>query len=294
MTGLLHKLKLTLSLVKFSHTIFALPFALASALLALRTQAAGSTPRGVLLAWIVVAMAGARTAAMAFNRIVDLRFDRENPRARDWPLVTGALSVPFAWGVFAAGSGALAIAAWRLNPLAFKLAPLALLIVCFYSLTKRFTPFTHFFLGLALGVAPIAAWIALTGTLAAAPLLLGGAVGCWVAGFDLIYHCVDAPLDRTLGLHSVPARWGNAVALSLARLLHLLMLAMLVACGALAGLGAIYFAGLAALAGLLVWEHRLVKPDDLSRVNVAFFTLNGWAAVVFLIAVALDLRVTAR
>lgn len=289
---MLNKLRLALALVKFSHTIFALPFALASGLLAVRSlPPSGAEPRPWLFwfGWIIVAMIGARSAAMAFNRIVDLRFDRKNPRAREWPLVSGALSVPFAWGVFALGAGLLLLAAWRLNPLALKLALPALAIVCFYSLTKRFTAFTHFFLGLALGIAPVGAWVAVTGRVGAPSLWLSLAVFLWVAGFDLMYHCQDVAIDTELGLHSLPITLGIRAALGLSALLHLGMMAALVTLGITLPMGPVYFSGTALLAAALLWEHLIVKPDDLSRLNVAFFTLNGWIAVLFFFAVAGDL-----
>lgn len=289
MNGVLNKLRLTLSLVKFSHTIFALPFALASGLLAWRALPA-EAPREPWrwFGGILAAMVGARTAAMAFNRIVDLKFDRENPRAQSWPLVSGALTVPFAWGVFAASAALLAAAAAWLNPLALKLAPAALLIVCFYSLTKRFTALTHFFLGLALGVAPVGAWIAVSGRFAALPFALCGAVVCWVAGFDLMYHCQDVEIDAKLGLHSLPVALGIRASLVLSALLHVAMIALLALAGHLAGLGAAHAAGVALLAVILAWEHWIVRPGDLSRINTAFFTLNGWVAMLYLAAVAAD------
>ncbi len=295
MTGFLHKLRLTLSLVKFSHTIFALPFALASGLLAWRSLPAGA-PREPWrwFGGILVAMAGARTAAMAFNRIVDLKFDRENPRAREWPLVKGTLGVPFAWGVFAVSAALLVAAAAWLNPLALELSPAALFIVCFYSLTKRFTVLTHFFLGLALGIAPVGAWVAVSGRFAALPLVLCGAVVCWVAGFDLMYHCQDVGIDTQLGLHSLPVALGIRASLVLSALLHVAMIALLALAGHLAGLGVAHAAGVALLALILAWEHWIVRPGDLSRINTAFFTLNGWVAMLYLAAVATDGWLAAR
>ena len=289
---MLHKLRLALALVKFSHTIFALPFALASGLLAVRSlPPSGPEPRPWLFwfGWIIVAMVGARTAAMAFNRIVDLRFDRKNPRARGWPLVSGELSVRFAWGIFFCGVALLLLAAWRLNPLALKLALPSLAIVCFYSLTKRFTAFTHFFLGLALGIAPVGAWVAVTGRIGAPALWLSLAVLLWVAGFDLMYHCQDVAIDSELGLHSLPITLGIRGALRLSAILHLGMIAALVTLGLTLPMGPVYFAGTMLLAAVLLWEHLIVKANDLSRINVAFFTLNGWIAVLFFFAVAGDL-----
>ncbi len=285
---MLNKLRLALAMIRFSHTIFALPFALGAGLLAARRTGALAENGWRWLLYILLAMIGARSAAMTFNRIVDLRYDRRNPRTQSWPLVSGALGLPFAWGFFLAASALFIFAAWRLNPLAFLLSPAALAIICFYSLTKRFTSFTHFFLGLSLGIAPIGAWVAVTGRIEWTALALGLAVLLWVAGFDLIYHCQDVVIDKELGLHSLPVKLGIKSALVISALLHLLMITVLVATGIMLGLGYAYHSGIGLLALILAWEHTLVTPSDLSRVNAAFFTLNGWAAMLFLAAVTAD------
>ena len=282
------KLRLALAMIKFSHTIFALPFALGAGLLAAERAGGIAQNGGRWLLFILLAMIGARSAAMTFNRIVDLRYDRQNPRTQSWPLVSGALGLPFAWGFCLAASALYIFAAWRLNPLAFQLSPAALAIICFYSLTQRFTSFTHFFLGLSLGIAPIGAWVAVTGRIEWPALALGLAVLLWVAGFDLIYHCQDITIDKQLGLHSLPVKLGIKSALILSVILHLLMMAALVATGMGLGLGPAYFSGLGLLGLILAWEHTLVTPSDLSRINAAFFTLNGWVAMLFLAAVAAD------
>jgi 4-hydroxybenzoate polyprenyltransferase len=285
---MLKKLRLALAMIKFSHTIFALPFALGAGLLAARRSGGIAENGGRWLLYILLAMIGARSAAMTFNRIADLRYDRQNPRTQSWPLVSGALGLGFAWSFFLASCALFVFAAWRLNPLALKLSPAALAVICFYSLTKRFTSFTHFFLGLSLGIAPIGAWVAVTGRIEWPALALGLAVLLWVAGFDLIYHCQDIAIDTKLGLHSLPVRMGIKYSLVFSAVLHLLMMAALVATGLALGLGPAFFAGLGLLGLILAWEHTLVTPTDLSRVNAAFFTLNGWVAMLFLAAVAAD------
>jgi 4-hydroxybenzoate polyprenyltransferase len=285
---MIKKLRLALAMIKFSHTIFALPFALGAGLLAARRTGGLAEHGAHWLLYILLAMIGARSAAMTFNRIADLRYDRQNPRTQGWPLVSGALGLGFAWGFFLATCALFVFAAWRLNPLAFRLSPAALAVICFYSLTKRFTSFTHFFLGLSLGIAPIGAWVAVTGRIEWPALALGLAVLLWVAGFDLIYHCQDIAIDTRLGLHSLPVKLGIKSSLILSALLHLMMMGTLVATGMALGLGPAFFIGLGLLGLILAWEHTLVTPTDLSRVNAAFFTLNGWVAMLFLAAVAAD------
>lgn len=274
-----------LGLVKFEHTLFALPFALMSLLIA-----TGGRPPLRVLGWVLVAMVGARSAAMAFNRLVDRRIDARNPRTADRHLPAGQVSVAGV-ALFIAGSAALLVlAAWRLNPLCFALSPVALGVVLFYSLTKRFTSWSHLFLGLGLGVAPVGAWLAATGAFAPTPLWLCLAVLLWVGGFDTIYGCQDAAFDRRAGLNSLAVRFGVDGALRIARGLHVgAVAALAVAFVAAPGLGTVSLLGVAAMAGLLVWEHRIVQGGDLGRIDLAFFRINSWIGVVLLGFVVLDL-----
>lgn len=268
-------------MIRFSHSVFALPFALASFLLATD----GGLP-GRRLLWVVVAMVGARSAAMGFNRLADHRLDALNPRTAGRELPRGILSRAQVWAFVLVSSAALVVAAGLLNPLCLALSPVALALVFGYSYTKRFTSLSHLVLGMGLAVAPVGAWLAVRGSFAAAPLALGAAVLCWVAGFDVIYACQDVEFDRAQGLHSLPARLGIARALLLARALHVLAVGFLLALWWLAPLHPVYLAGVAGVALLLAYEHSLVRPHDLSRVNAAFFTVNGWVGVGYLAATA--------
>ena len=283
------RLRLTLDMIKFEHSVFALPFALTGALLAFRQNGFDARAIWRQLGWIVVAMVAARSAAMAFNRLVDADLDARNPRTRMRHLPAGLLSRGFAWGFVAVASGLLFLAAFELNPLCLRLAPLALAIVLFYSYTKRFTTFSHLVLGLSLGIAPAAAWIAVRGSLDSRILLLTAAVMFWTAGFDVIYSCQDYDFDREEGLWSLPRALGIASALRVARLLHVLMVVCLVALVYTLHLGPLALAGVAAIVGLLIYEHSLVKPNDLSRVNAAFFTMNGYVSVLFFLFWAADI-----
>jgi 4-hydroxybenzoate polyprenyltransferase len=286
---MLQRLRLTLDMIKFEHSVFALPFALTGALLAFRQSGFGTAGLWRTLLWIVVAMVGARSAAMTFNRLVDARIDARNPRTRMRQLPAGLLSSRFAWGFVAAASALFVLAAWQLNPLCLMLSPLALAIVFFYSYTKRFTSFSHLVLGFSLGIAPAAAWIAVRGSLDPRILWLTAAVTFWTGGFDVIYSCQDYEFDRAEGLYSLPRRLGIARALRLAQALHALMVVCLLALVWSLHLGALALAGVAAIAGLLVYEHSLVKPHDLSRVNAAFFTMNGYVSVLFFVFWAADI-----
>lgn len=272
-----------LSAIKFSHTVFALPFALLSAILAAR----GVPPTRTLLL-ILVAMAGARSAAMSFNRIADRDVDALNPRTRTREIPAGVLSVP-EMATFCLVSIVLFVfAAAALNRLCLLLSPAVLVVVLGYSYTKRFTTASHLVLGLALAMAPVGAWIAVTGRLAPAPVLLGAAVLFWVAGFDVIYSLQDEAFDKERGLFSIPARLGARRALLLAAVFHALTLALLYATFVTAHGGAVFGAGVV-LAGLfLVRQHLLVTPQDLSKVDAAFFTANGWLSIVFFLCGALD------
>lgn len=276
-------------MVKFEHSVFALPFALTGAMLAWRDGGFFRDGLAWRLLWIVAAMVGARSAAMGFNRILDADIDGRNPRTRARHLPSGLLSRTFAWGFVACASFLFLIAARLLNPLCFVLAPIALGVVFFYSFTKRFTAFSHAVLGFALGIAPAAAWIAMRGSLDPRILWLTAAVTCWTAGFDIIYSCQDYEFDRREGLFSVPRRLGIAGALWVARGLHAFMIACLLALVAAFELGPLAIAGVAAIVVLLLYEHRLVKPADLSRVDAAFFTVNGYVSVLFFLFWAGDI-----
>jgi 4-hydroxybenzoate polyprenyltransferase len=282
------RLRLIFEMIKFEHTLFALPFALMAAFVAM---AGVGRLDWVKLGWILLAMVGARSSAMAFNRIADLEFDRRNPRTRERALPAGLLTVGQAWAFTLVTAALLVVAAWQLNRLALWLSPVALAVVWGYSLTKRFTAASHLVLGLALGIAPSAAWIALTGTLTPAPMALTAAVLCWVAGFDIIYACQDVDFDRAIGLHSLPAQLGLRRALALSSLLHVFAFLGLAAFGWLAGLGWGYAIALFPVALLLVAQHRMVRPDDLSRVNAAFFTANGAISLLLLAGTGIDLLV---
>jgi 4-hydroxybenzoate polyprenyltransferase len=286
---ILERLRLTLDMIKFEHSVFALPFALTGALLAFRAGGFSSADLWRTLLWIVVAMVGARSAAMAFNRLVDAEIDARNPRTRMRHLPAGLLGRRFAWLFVGAASLVFVVAAWQLNPLCLMLSPLALAVVFFYSFTKRFTALSHLVLGFSLGIAPAAAWIAMRGSLDARILWLTAAVTFWTGGFDVIYSCQDYDFDRTEGLYSLPHRLGIPRALRVAQVLHVLMVVCLLALVYSLHLGALAIAGVAAIAGLLIYEHSLVKPNDLSRVNAAFFTMNGYVSVLFFLFWAADI-----
>ncbi len=281
---LLHDLRVTLEMIKWEHSIFALPFALCGAMLA-----AGGFPSTHQLAWIIVAMVAARSAAMAFNRLADASIDAANPRTRTRALPAGQLN-PFFVATFVVVSSAIFIlAASQLNRLALWLSPVALAVLLLYSYTKRFTRWSHLVLGFALGIAPSAAWIAVRGSLDLRILLLTAAVTFWVGGFDVLYACQDFDFDRSRGLHSIPRYLGIARSLWVARLFHLIMLGLLVALLVSFGLGMLAIAGVAVVAILLLYEHSLVSANDLSKLNAAFFTMNGIISVLFFAFVAGDL-----
>jgi 4-hydroxybenzoate polyprenyltransferase len=277
-------LRVTLEMIKWEHSIFALPFALCGAMLA-----AGGIPTGRQLAWIIVAMVAARSAAMAFNRIADASIDAANPRTQARALPAGTLSRGFVGSFVVVSCLMFAMAAWQLNHLAFELSPIALAVVLFYSYTKRFTRWSHLVLGFALGIAPAAAWIGVRGSLDPRILLLTLAVTFWVGGFDVLYACQDYEFDRSTGLHSVPRYVGIPRALMIARLFHVIMLLSLVALIVVFGLGKIAATGVLVVALLIAYEHSLVKADDLSKLNAAFFTMNGVISVVLFAFVAADL-----
>jgi 4-hydroxybenzoate polyprenyltransferase len=281
--------RLTLEMIKFEHSVFALPFALTGAMLAWREENFSRDGLAWRLLWIVAAMIAARSVAMAFNRVLDAEIDSKNPRTKSRHLPAGLLSERFAWGFIVAWAFVFIFAARELNPLCFKLAPLALAIPMFYSFTKRFTSLSHLVLGFSLGIAPAAAWIAMRGALDPRILWLTAAVTLWTAGFDIIYACQDYAFDVATGLFSVPKALGIARALWVARILHVGMLACLAALVRAFALGPIAIAGICAVALLLIWEHRLVKATDLSRIDAAFFTMNGYVSVIFFVFWATDI-----
>jgi 4-hydroxybenzoate polyprenyltransferase len=273
-----------LELIKFEHTIFALPFAYLGMLLA-----AGGWPGWRQILWITVAMAAARTVAMGFNRIADRWIDAHNPRTSNRPLVTGAISTRLAWIGTLIASLVLVLAAWRLGPLPLSLLPGAFFFLFGYSFTKRFTWLSHFIVGFTDGLAPMGAWAAVRGslfTLADLPAwILLAVVTLWIGGFDLIYACQDVPYDQQDGLHSIPARFGIAAALAVSAVSHVITVLLLLALGLLMGLGWPYWVGLFAVAVLLAWEHSLVHPDDLSRVDVAFFNVNSYISITLFLSI---------
>jgi 4-hydroxybenzoate polyprenyltransferase len=276
-------------MIKFEHSVFALPFALTGALLAWRDEGFAMPGLWRRLVWIIVSMVAARSVAMAFNRVLDADIDAKNPRTKMRHLPAGILTRRFAWGFIVAWSFVFVFAARELNPLCFRLAPVALAVVMFYSFTKRFTALSHVVLGFSLGIAPAAAWIAMRGSLDVRILWLTAAVTLWTAGFDIIYACQDYAFDVATGLFSVPRQFGIARALWIARVLHVGMLVCLFALVRAFALGPIAIAGVVAVAGLLAWEHRLVKAEDLSRIDAAFFTMNGYVSVIFFVFWATDI-----
>jgi 4-hydroxybenzoate polyprenyltransferase len=276
------RIKIVLEMIKFEHSVFALPFALVGALLGARATHRG-WPTWPQIVWVIVAMVSARSAAMTVNRIVDLRYDRENPRTKQRALATGVLSVSFAWTFTLIAVAVFFVAAWQLNLLALKLAPVAVAILFFYSFTKRFTTWSHLFLGFALGISPAAAWIAVTGSFDPRMLILCAAVTLWVGGFDVLYACQDLDYDRSAGLFSIPQRFGVAKALAIARVMHVLVVILLGVLAASFALPWPAWAGIAVVAALLAYEHSLVQADDLSKLDAAFFAMNGYISISFLI-----------
>lgn len=280
------RIRTYLSFVRFSHSVFALPFALAGALLAARHSPVTWPEVG----WILVAMVSARSAAMGFNRLVDRRFDALNPRTATREIPRGAMSALEA-GVFVAGSSAVFVyAAWRLNPICFMLSPVALAIVFWYSLAKRFTTWTQLFLGLAMAVAPLGGWLAVGGGGGLEPWLLAAAIGFWVGGFDVLYACQDIDFDRAHGLRSIPVRFGVSKALTISRAMHAIAVLCLVALAWVTPLPAFYFAGVGLVALLLGYEQSLVNASDFSQVKRAF-DLNGYVGILYLVVLAASIYV---
>ena len=277
----MRKLKIILEMIKFEHTVFALPFAVMSAFIA-----SDGFPPLPKRGWILVAMVGARSCAMAFNRLADAEIDGINPRTAMRAIPAGLITKSAVWCFTIISAGLLVFAAWQLNPLAFALSPVALAVVMGYSYTKRFTAFSHFWLGLALSISPVGAWIAITGSFALPPIILCLVVLLWTAGFDIIYACQDVNFDRKHGLHSVPAEIGIRRALWLSSALHVVAVLLLLSIPHLVALGVFYYIGVGVVVLIFIYEHAIVKPTDLSRVNLAFFTLNG---VISLVLMALSI-----
>lgn len=283
---MLRKLKIILDMIKFEHTIFALPFAIMSAFIA----SDGLPPWGTC-GWILAAMIGARSCAMAFNRLVDANIDGANPRTEMRAIPAGLITTGSVW-IFTVVSAALLVySAYNLNSLAFALSPLALVISLGYSYAKRFTSLSHFWLGLSLSIAPIGAWIAVEGRFDWTPMFLGLSVLLWTAGFDIIYACQDFEFDRKNSLHSIPARFGIRRALLLSSALHLITISILVGLAMLPNLGTLYLIGVGIVTCILIYEHAIVRPNDLSRVNLAFFTLNGMVSLVLSVLAVADLLI---
>jgi len=277
-------LRTTLEMIKIEHTLFALPFALLGALLAARGRLPHNLPTAWQFAWIACAMVGARSCAMAFNRIADRHIDAANPRTRARAIPAGQLSLPFAWAFTIVSAALFLLAAAMLNRLTLLLAPVALGSVLAYSYTKRFTSLSHLVLGWCLSIAPTGAWIAVRGAIdSPMPLLLSAVVMLWTAGFDVLYACQDFDFDRQAGLNSIPARLGVARALWVSRALHAAAFAALIGLFVITDLGPIALAGVAATGALLVYQHSLVRADDLSRLNAAFFTTNAFVSVILLV-----------
>jgi len=284
---MLRKLRIILEMIKFEHTIFALPFAVMSMFLASR-----GIPQLDKIGWILVAMVGARSCAMSFNRIVDADIDAINPRTAKRAIPSGHLKKWETWIFTIISASLLVFSAFKLNLLAFRLSPVALIVIMLYSYTKRFTSLSHLWLGISLAISPIGAWIAVTGQFAVLPLLLGLAVMFWTAGFDIIYACQDFDFDKRKGLHSIPAKLGIQVSLWISSGMHILAVFILIGISVTSELGSIYLIGVGIVVAILVYEHIIVKPDDLSRVNLAFFTLNGMVSLVLMVLSIVDLLIT--
>ena len=282
--AIFRKIKIILDMIKFEHTIFMLPFAIMSAFIA-----SDGLPALDKFAWILVAMVGARSCAMAFNRLADAEIDKANPRTSMRAIPAGLIAKGAVWAFTLVSAALLVFAAYNLNPLAFGLSPVALVVIMGYSYTKRFTSFSHLWLGLSLSIAPIGAWIAIKGQFDWTPMLLGLAVLLWTAGFDIIYACQDFDFDRKHRLYSIPAKFGIRPALWISSVLHVVMVAVLLGVTLLTDLGGVYLVGVGIVIVILIYEHAIVKPHDLSRVNLAFFTLNGMVSLVLMVLSVVDI-----
>ncbi len=280
------KIQKFLNMVDFGHSLFGLPFAYLGAFLAIQ-----GVPPLAKLGWITLAMVSARTAALCLNRLIDRKIDRANPRTTDWVMASGQLSVRWIWALVFIFFALLFWAASQLNPLCVKLAPLAVIVLWIYSYTKRFTWWCHLILGLAIGIGPVGAWIAITGTFDWQPFILGMAVACWIAGFDTMYACQDIEFDRANHLHSIPARFGARGALLFSSVFHLFTVLFLILTGIVCDLGIWYYAGVAFTALLLAYEHKIVSPADMSQVNFASFKINHYVGLIIFIMAVADLLI---
>ena len=278
------KIKIILDMIKFEHTVFMLPFAIMSAFIA-----SDGLPALDKFVWILVAMVGARSCAMAFNRLADAEIDKANPRTSMRAIPAGLIVKGAVWAFTLVSAALLVFAAYKLNPLAFALSPVALVVIMGYSYTKRFTSLSHLWLGTSLSIAPIGAWIAIKGQFDWTPMLLGLAVLLWTAGFDIIYACQDFDFDRKHRLYSIPAKFGIRPALWISSVLHVVMVAVLLGVTLLTDLGVVYLVGVGVVIVILIYEHAIVKPNDLSRVNLAFFTLNGMVSLVLMALSVVDM-----
>ncbi|WP_456383795.1 UbiA-like polyprenyltransferase [Persephonella sp.] len=283
---MIQKIRLYAQLIKFEHTIFAIPFVLAAVFIVEK-----GLPPWDKVFWILVAAVAGRTAGMAFNRFFDLPFDRLNPRSKNWVSVTGAVKAGEIIALAIVSSGILVFAAYQLNKLAFYLSPVAIALLIIYPLGKRFTDFVHLILGAVYFIIPIAVSVALKGSVELSTVFLGLGMAFWVAGFDIFYALQDIEFDRKVGVHSIPARFGVRKAIMFARTFHILTLVFLILTGIYAGLGVIYFSGLGVLAGFLVYEHSLIKENDLSKINMAFFTINGYVSILYMVFVIADIYI---
>ncbi len=281
---MLKKIGILLEMIKFKLTIFAMPFAFTGAFLA-----AGGVPDLLVFLWIIVAMVGARTCAMGFNRIVDRRFDKDNPRTADRAIPAGEVSMIEAWTMVVLAGILFFFACYSLNRLTLTLAPFALFLTLFYSYTKRFTAFCHLVLGVALAFSPLGGWVAVTGSLSGYPFVLSFGVLFWVAGFDTIYACLDADFDQKEGLHSLPSRLGRERAFKLAVVFHIIAFIFFTLTGVQANLNIFYYIGIVTTAGALFYQHLIVNPRDLSRINAAFFSMNGFISLTLFVATWLSL-----
>lgn len=289
-TAMIPKIKSLLEMIKFSHTIFAFPFALIGMVLA--ANANGEMPSVAQLFWICMAMVGARSGAMGLNRVLDARIDALNPRTAERHIPAGIIAQWEAWLFVGVSFAGLILSAYMLNPLCFYLSPIALFFLALYSFAKRFTAYAHLVLGLCLGAAPVGAWIALRGDVTVSIILIGLAVLLWVAGFDILYALQDLDFDREQGLHSIPVTLGEEGSFLVVRMFHVGMVVLLLLATPGSGLGWIYLLGVATISAMLVYEHTLVKPGDLSKMDAAFFTLNGYISVTLFFFVLIDVVVT--
>ncbi len=283
---MINKLKLYAQLVKFEHTIFALPFALSAVFIVEK-----GIPSFEKLFWILIAVIAGRTAGMAFNRFFDIPFDKQNPRTKNWVSASGKIKSAEIFGLALISSLILVFSAYMLNKLAFYLSPIAVLLLIIYPLGKRFTNYVHLLLGAVYFIIPIAVSVALKGTVEISTVFLGLAMAFWVSGFDILYALQDIEFDRKIGIHSIPAKYGIKKALFISRLFHILTFIFLVLTGIFGELGYIYFGGLILLSVFLVYEHLSIKENDLSKINLAFFTINGYISILFLVIVLLDIFV---